>query len=143
VLEQLFKTHASYAYKWLIEITQGDEKIYLINDTKPIIYEDKTFLPSSFGYAPKEKVHGFDGEGSLKITTVDNNLIYWLERNENIQLKVIAVMVDDVVQEVKVYNHQFCSATWNAKEITLNFKKDDRLNMAFPSLIYSAHTNRR
>lgn len=143
MLDQLFERHASYAYKWLIELSQGEDKIFLINDTSSKIFNNEIYLPSNFVYTPKESLHGFDSEGTLKITTVDNNLIYWLERNENIKLKVIAVMIDDVIQEVKTFNHQFCTATWNANEITLKFKKDDRLEMAYPSLIYSAHTNRR
>lgn len=143
MLEKLFERHASYAYKWLIELSQGEDKIFLINDTASKLFNNELYFPSNFVYTPKESLHGFDSEGTLKITTVDNNLIYWLERNENIKLKVIAVMIDDVIQEVKTFNHQFCTATWNANEITLKFKKDDRLEMAYPSLIYSAHTNRR
>lgn len=52
-------------------------------------------------------------------------------------------MIDDEIQEIKTYRHKYCTATWTAKEISLNFKKDDRLEMAYPSLIYNAHTNRR
>ena len=143
MLEKLFERHASYAYKWLIELSQGDDKIRLVNNTQGVSYQNNSFLASNFIYTPNESLHGFDSEGTLKITTVGNNLIYWLERNENIKLKVIAVMIDDVIQEVKTFNHQFCTATWNANEITLKYKKDDRLEMAYPSLIYSAHTNRR
>lgn len=143
MLDQLFAKNASYAYKWLIELSQNDDKIYLVNNNASVIFKEQVYEASNFLYTPKEQVLGFNSEGSLKITTVDNNLIYWLERNENIKLKVIAVMIDDVIQEVKTFNHQFCTATWNANEITLKFKKDDRLEMAYPSLIYSAHTNRR
>lgn len=143
MLDQLFAKNASYAYKWLIELSQNDDKIRLVNNNTSVIYKEQVYGASSFLYTPKEQVLGFNSEGSLKITTVDNSLIYWLERNENIKLKVIAVMIDDVIQEVKTFNHQFCTATWNANEITLKFKKDDRLEMAYPSLIYSAHTNRR
>ena len=86
MLEKLFERHASYAYKWLIELSQGDDKIRLVNNTQGVSYQNNSFLASNFVYTPKESLHGFDSEGSLKITTVDNNLIYWLERNENIKL---------------------------------------------------------
>lgn len=143
MLEKLFERHASYAYKWLIELSQQDDKIYLVNNNASVIYKEQVYGASSFMYAPKEQVLGFNSEGSLKITTVDNNLIYWLERSSQIELRVIAVMIDNEIQEIKTYSHKYCTATWTANEITMNFKKDDRLEMAYPSLIYNAHTNRR
>lgn len=143
MLEQLFAKNASYAYKWLIELSQNDDKIRLVNNNTSVIFKEQVYEASSFLYAPKEQVLGFNSEGSLKITTVDNNLIYWLERSSHIELKVIAVMIDNEIQEIKTYNHKYCTATWTANEISLNFKKDDRLEMAYPSLLYNAHTNRR
>jgi hypothetical protein len=140
--EQLFRRNAGYAYKWLIKINKGENNIYLINDTKNCIYDNQIYEASNFIYAPDPEQLGFTGGGSLEITTLDNNLIYFLESEGVVKVEIVGVMIDGDVQPIEFYNHVYCSVTWDARKANFQFEPDDRLDMTFPALIFSHYNNR-
>ena len=118
--------------------TDGSTDIHLINDIKDSIYDSITWYASTFKYTPNE-----DGESSLEVEVVSNDIIDMFENNYNFRAEIVGVLLEDgSVQVIKSYHHKYGTATWDGKSAKITFDKDDRLGMTFPALIFNSYNNR-
>lgn len=130
----------AFSLPFLLHIYNDKQDVYLINSSKEIVYNNITFLPSTFSYLPKP-----DGETSLEIELVENGsgLINIFENSYDFKAEFLGVLLENGdIQEISNYFHHYGTATWNGKTANINFTKDDRFNMTFPALIFNAYNNR-
>lgn len=114
------------------------EPIYLINDNTPLEYGGVTWQPSQFSYTPNDS-----GEGSLSIELAQTDgIIDLLESYYELNLELVGVYLDNEVHELGSFKHRFGTATWDGKELQIDFEQDDRLTMTFPALIFNSYNNR-
>ncbi len=114
------------------------QPIYLINDNVALTYNGVTYQPSQFSYTPNDS-----GEGSLSIELAQTDgIIDLLENYYELNIEVIGVYCGNEVQELGNFKHRFGTATWDGKELQMEFEQDDRLTMTFPALIFNSYNNR-
>ena len=143
--EKMCRRTGGYSLPWLIHIYDkgGNINLYFINDTQSRTYGGKTYIASTFDYTPNASEQGFTGGGSLGIVCTDNTIIDLIETYRIIKLDVIGVLAEgNAVTEIKTYNHQYGTVSWNGKKATFTFERDDRLGMSFPALIFNHYNNR-
>lgn len=120
----------------------GLSSVYLVNDNVNVIYENKTYIATSFEYSPGD----MSGKGAtLKISGIENDLVQFIElANENARLDVVGVISENgEVQALKQYKHFFGSVSYTEKnEITFTLTEDERFNMTFPPYKFDNETNK-
>lgn len=143
-IEKLVQRNGAYSLPFLIEIKNHDETegIRLANDVRNIEFENQVYLASTFTFSPADTVLGFDGGGQLSITVIDNNLIELIERNANLKINVVGVILDDDVTPIQSFRSFYCTVKWDGVRAEFDFEADDRLNMTFPALIFNHYNNR-
>ena len=142
---KLIQRSGGYSLPFLIHLYDDEKNIELrfVNSDHNITYNDQVYIASSFSYSPNPSAYGFDGGGKLEIASRESNLIDLVERFYNIHLDVIGVM-DEIgtITEIETFKHHYGTVTGDRKTLSFNFDKDDRLDMTFPTLIWSTQNNR-
>ena len=144
-LEQLFNSrNGSYAFKFLIHLEGiAGTDFYLVNNKTSVTYGGHTYLPAGFSYSPNQMIHGFYGGGKLDISSCSLPLAQFVESFRNVKLSVVAVVLEDSgVRPVNFFSHCYGSASVERGKIVFTFDRDDRLNMTFPSTIFTALNNK-
>lgn len=128
-----------YSLPYLLDLFDADgNHIRLINDTHDKSLAGVIYHACAFEYSPQE-----NGESTLKVEIIDNEIINLLENNYNFEAQIVGVLLEDgTVQEIKTYRHQYGNVTWDGKEAHITFEEDDRFKMTFPSLIWTTYNNR-
>ena len=132
-----------YSVPYLLHLYNGTTDYYFINDRYSLEYDGHTWIASAFNYTPQAASSGADGGGTLEIEVVDNLLIEMLESSSTLFCEAVGVLMQDgSVQEIQGHTHKYGTATWNEQKLTISYESDDRLEMTFPSLIFSTYNNR-
>lgn len=143
IFEKLFNG-GNFALPYLIEFSHPNaEAVRLVNNNENIVFNNKTYLAANFDYIPPS----YDGTGaSLNISSLpaENNLFEFLDAaDDKYILKVIGLIVENEVQQIKAYRHFHGTATMTeAGKISFTLEGDDRLNMTFPPYVYDTDNNR-
>lgn len=143
--EKLCRRTGAYSLPWLIRLSNYDysENQYFVNDVADVEYLGTTYAASTFNYQPDAMIHGFNGGGNFEISVIGNYVIDIVDRNKNLRLDVIAVILEDgTISEVKKFRNSYGSISGDRAKITFTFDKDDRLEMKFPALVFSHYNNR-
>jgi len=130
-----------YSLPWLLHFSANGEHLYFINALEDVVYENKTYKASSFKYTEPD---AFGSGGSLKIALVDNDLIDFLDQNNELKLDVVGVMDESgTIEPVHIYSHMTASASWGSNmELSLQLNADDRMSMTFPPYVFDSDNNR-
>lgn len=145
--DTLAKRSGLYSKHYLLKLYNGTDpdstEYYITDNNADIVYKNHTYHASAFRYTPKSSSYGFDGGGRLEIAATESNIINLIELNKNIYVDATLVIVKDgEVSELTSYKHKYCTVSGNRQSISIDFDKDDRLSMTFPTLIWSTQNNR-
>lgn len=140
------QTGGAFSLPYLIKMYHPDYgALYFVNNNEDVTYNENTFLASTFKYTPPQTVGGVLRNGTLEITAIDNNVIDIIDKSDELfQITAIGVLNDDgTVTAMKMYKHQYGSATTNEEmKVVISFTNDDRLEMVFPPYVFDSDNNR-
>lgn len=127
---------------WLIEFTQGNRKVRVVNNNESINYGGFVYSATSFNYShPNNKGEG----GSLEITCFDNDIVEFIDNaDDKYSMRVVGVLAEDreTITPVNVYKHFYGSVTVGTDgNINFQLGKDDRLDMKFTVQKYDTLLN--
>lgn len=145
--EKLIMRNGSYSLPYLIYIkgssSKGDIELYFVNNNEDVVFEGKTYKASAFKYSPSKSEYGFTGGGSLSLSCAEERILELVESSSSLELIVKAVIDDENnINELKTFTHSFGRASVKKEQIDFSFDADDRLQMTFPTLVWSAQNNR-
>lgn len=144
--EKLIRRSGGFSLPFFIHIYDDANtmNMYFVNNTdSDILFEGNVYKQSVFSYKPTMGNYGFDGGGKLEITVKDNQILDFADRFSNIHLDVVATMNEqNQFTNIKNYRHHYGSISANRKTVSFQFDKDDRLDMTFPTLIWSTQNNK-
>lgn len=144
--EKLIRREQGFSLPHLIYLYDDEKTMELrfVNKTDSrVVHGGYIYQPCEFNYKANISAYGFDGGGKLEITTKGNQVIDLVENFESIHLEVIGVMNEQgEITELEKHKHHFGNVTVNRRTVTFTFEKDDRLEMTFPTLIWSVHNNK-
>ena len=140
------QTGGAFSLPYLIKMYHPNYgALYFVNNNEDVTYNGNTFLASAFKYTPPQTVGGVLRNGTLEITAIDNNVIDIIDKSDELfQITAIGVLNDDgTVTAMKMYKHQYGSATTNEEmKVVISFTNDDRLEMVFPPYVFDSDNNR-
>ena len=140
------QTGGAFSLPYLIKMYHPDYgALYFVNNNEDVTYNGNIFLASTFKYTPPQTVGGVLRNGTLEITAIDNNVIDIIDKSDELfQITAIGVLNDDgTVTAMKMYKHQYGSATTNEEmKVVISFTNDDRLEMVFPPYVFDSDNNR-
>ena len=129
-----------YSLPYLVKIADpdGENALYLINDSISLSYGGNTYKPSQFEYTPADT-----GEGTFNIELAEHDgIIDLLENYTELNIEVIGILNGDEVAEIASWKHKYGTATWDGAKLEVELDQDDRLEMTFPALLFNAYNNR-
>ena len=134
-----------YSLPYLVHLYDGAKDgstatthIRLINDSRDLEWDGKTWLASGFDFSPSD-----DGESSLRITVGGNGLKALLDSEYVFNAEFTGILLEDgTVTPIRGYRRSYGTAIWNGKEAEVTFETDDRMGMTFPALIFNLSNNR-
>lgn len=150
-LTQLFSFNGKYSLPYLIHLygsyTKNGETqtidMRFINDVKSCQYDGQTYKAEAFNYTPNASEYGMTGGGTLEISVVGNQIIDLVEQCRSITLEVVGCMMEDgTITELRQFKHKNGTIKVNRNTATFTFKRDERLDMTFPALVWNTQNNR-
>lgn len=145
IFEKLVQRNGGYCLHWLIKLSSPDNAIIMrfVNNKSDVLFDDELYLAGAFEYKPNNAESGYDGGGSLEISYIGNQIIDLIESYKTFKLDVVAVMNErEEITPYHRYQHSYCTCQASKGKAKFTFKKDDRLEMTFPALIWNAANNR-
>ena len=134
----------SYSLPFLVKLYDKAKTFEMryINDTSDITYNSEVYKAGTFKYTPNAFIHGFDGGGNFEIACSEY-VIDLIESSKEIYLDVVGVLLENgAVQEIKSYHHHYGTASVKDMKLTIDFEADPRLQMTFPSLLWTVTNNK-
>ena len=104
----------AFSLPYLIKLYHPDYgALYYVNNNEDVIYNDVTFLSSSFKYTPPQVAGGVLRNGTLEITAIDNEVIDIIDKSDELfEVTVIGALNDDgTITPMKLYKHQYGSVS--------------------------------
>lgn len=150
-LSKLFSYNGTYSLPYLIHLSgtykrNGEVQtidMRFINDVTSISYGGHNYIAGTFNYTPNASEYGLTGGGTLEISVVGNQIIDLVELCTDITLEVVGCMMKNgTITEMKRFVHKNGDIKVNRSIATFTFKRDERLDMTFPALIWNSQNNR-
>lgn len=150
-ITQLFSFNGTYSLPYLIHLSGTYKRngavqtidMRFINDVKSCTYGGHNYKAEAFNYTPNASEFGLTGGGSLEISVVGNQVINLVELCSNITLEVVGCMMKSgTITELKHFVHKNGTIKVDRNVATFTFKRDERLDMTFPALIWNSQNNR-
>ncbi len=142
---RLNQRHGKYSIHALIHIydDSGRYDMRYVDSRKAVTLDGHVYKAGSFSYTRETSEGGFTGGGKLRIAVKDNEAIDLIENADAVHLDAtIALIEGGEVEPLQTVHHHYCNVEGTKTEITATFEKDDRPNMTFPTLIWTAINNR-
>ncbi len=153
-LEEIWKQNIDGHVPVLLEIFNPDikwndgsleqEDMYLrvINDSNPVIYKGKKYLPASFEFTPPEEDGKTIGQASITLSTIDSRVVQMLR---SIELQCDVMVMAAFAKGTNSKGDKICyfypieklkgripSASYNRTTATLNIVYKDVLKLNVP-----------
>ena len=150
-LSKLFSYNGTYSLPYLIHLSGSYKRngvtqtidMRFINDAVSCSYDGNTYTATAFNYTPNASEYGLTGGGTLEISVVGNQIIDLVEQCSEITLEVVGCMMKNgTITEMKHFAHKNGTIKVNRNVATFTFKRDERLDMTFPALIWNSQNNR-
>lgn len=143
--ETLVQRNGAYSLHWLIKFSDKNDNIVMrfVNNNSDVEFENETYTAGTFSYKPNNAESGYDGGGTLEISYIANQVIDLAETYKKIRLDVVAIIDEQgQITPYHRYTHTYGNLSANKGKAKFTFAKDDRLEMAFPALIWNAANNK-
>lgn len=147
-VSKLFSNNAGFSLPYLIHLygTKNGKKsleMRFINDVKDCKYNGFVYEAEAFDYTPNASEYGMTGGGTLEISVIGNQIIDLVENYTDITFEAVGVLLDDgTIEELRFFKHHNGSVSVDRASATFTFKRDERLDMSFPALIWNTQNNR-
>lgn len=132
----------NFSYHYLIKFTLGNNVLRFCNNNKNIVYNDKTYIASTFDYKEPDML---GDSAALSISLIENFDLFQMVENirDDYVLEVIGVInKDGTITKYDEYNH-FYGSLKVSQDLNLQFtlEKDDRLEMQFCVYTFDTENN--
>lgn len=148
-MDSNFKTltqkHGAYSIHYLIHLYSNDESIsmYFCDDNRDIQHAGNIYKSATMKYEPSTIENGLSGGGKLDIEVAENLVIDLNEKNIVVNLEAVEVIIEKgTVKPLRTYRHKYGTLSGDKMKASYLFKRDERMEMTFPTLIFSNQNNR-
>jgi hypothetical protein len=119
--------------------------LYFVNNNEDITYDSHTYKASTFKYTRPQTIGGVLKNGSLEITSIQNEVIDIIEKSDELFVVSVVGVLDKggSITPIKTFKHQYGTAVTDEQmRVVISFTNDDRLEMTFPPYVFDAENNR-